>query len=629
MKVDRPARATIRFDAFELDMRAGGLQKAGVRVKLQDQPLQILRILLEHPGEVVTREEIQRQLWPSDTFVDFEHGLYNAIKRVREALGDSAENPRFIETVPKLGYRFIGLMNGVNRNICGEAPIKTGEVVSRSWRWLGAIAAVAVLAAAVFYLNVFGLRHRIGGGPPAERINSLAVLPLTNLSGDSGQEYFSDGITDALITDLAKIGSIKVISRTSTMQYKGTRKALPEIARELGVDGIVEGTVQRSGNRVRITAQLINGSSDKHLWAETYERDIGDIFAVETEVTRDIARHIEAEITSSMPTTSTRQRIDLAALEAYLQGNYLLNKFGGDAEMRRAQQSFEKAIAADPSYAPAYIGLAYSHYLLLLSTPDDQAARRSAAEKAVGLEPSSSDAHSALGDMKFADWEWAGAEDEFRRAIALSPNNAKAHGSLCEFLNAMGRLQESFTECQVAQQLDPDYDHLSEMMEARGNFAEAAKLLENAIEHHPNDLFLHYFLYRDYALNRSYNRSIEELERAVLLAGYTQIAGDVRRAYTADGYRGALRQYAEDLEHLHTTGTLFVPRLVAEVYAQLGDRERAFYWLDEGFRQRHRIGHFGGLNWILIEHELDPLHEDPRWSALVRRVGLPVQLAEQ
>jgi len=273
-----PSHRFVRFSAFEVDFRNGEIHKDGSRIKLQDQPFRILQILLEHPGELVTREELQRQIWPADTFVDFEKGLNNAIKRLRDALGDSAEQPRFIETHPKRGYRFIGSVTPTNGAGQTQERCEQGDVVvpaepRRLYGWL-AIGAVLILTfvAILFGLDIGGLRQRFTK-PSLPVIHSLAVIPLTNLSNDPNQEYFSDGMTDALITDLAQIGSLKVISRTSTIQYKGSKKTLPEIARELNVDGIVEGTVQRSGDRVRITAQLIYAPSDKHVWANSYERD--------------------------------------------------------------------------------------------------------------------------------------------------------------------------------------------------------------------------------------------------------------------------------------------------------------------------------------------------------------------
>jgi len=291
---EKQSPAILRFGVFEVDVRSGELRKQGVRVKLQDQPFQVLRLLLQHPGELVTRDELRSQIWPADTFVDFDNSLNTAINKLREALGDSADNPRFIETLPRRGYRFLASVSGIEWDARGY---RNGEVGSgmRRFRWTVALVSFAVIAAALFVLNVFRVRDRVLGSTRIPPIQSLAVLPLTNLSGDPEQEYFSDGMTDALITDLAQMGSVKVISRTSIMRYKKTDKPLPEIARELNVDGIVEGTVQRSGGHVRITAQLIHGLSDKHLWANTYERDLRDVFALQDEVARAIVGEIKSK----------------------------------------------------------------------------------------------------------------------------------------------------------------------------------------------------------------------------------------------------------------------------------------------------------------------------------------------
>src|SRR5438445_5802934 len=269
----RSVRASVRFGAFELDQDAGELRKQGTRMKLQEQPLQMLQVLLQRPGEVVTREELQQKIWPSDTFVDFDHGINNAIKRLREALGDTAETPRYVETLPRRGYRFIGKIE------CN-----------------------------------------------APRMRSLAVLPLENLSRDPQQEYFAEGLTEALITTLAKIGELRVVSRTSAMLYKGVRKPLREIARELEVDAIVEGTVLRAGRRVRITAQLIDAPKEMHLWAESYERDLRDVLALQAEVAQAIAREIRVKLT---PVDQARfaevRAVDPDAYEAYLRGRYHWN----------------------------------------------------------------------------------------------------------------------------------------------------------------------------------------------------------------------------------------------------------------------------------------------------------------
>src|SRR5712664_2627602 len=300
-----PAPGTVRFGAFELDFKASQLRKQGIKVKLQEQPFQILQVLLQRPGEIVTREELQQTIWPSDTFVDFDHGLYNAIKRLREALGDSAETPRFVETLSRRGYRFVGKIE------C-----------------------------------------------EASQMRSLAVLPLENLSRDPEQEYFAEGLTEALITTLAKIGEMRVVSRTSIMMYKGVRKPLREIARELEVDAIVEGTVLRAGDRVRITAQLIDAAKETHLWAESYERDLRNVLALQSEIAQAIARVIRVKLA---PIDQARflnaNPVDPEAYEAYLKGRYHWNRRSAEG-LAKAIQSFQTAIAKDPSYAAAYAGLA-------------------------------------------------------------------------------------------------------------------------------------------------------------------------------------------------------------------------------------------------------------------------------
>jgi TolB-like protein/DNA-binding winged helix-turn-helix (wHTH) protein len=628
------SHGVVRFSAFEVDLRNGEVRKHGLKIRLQDQPFHVLQILLEHSGELVSREELQRQIWPSDTFVDFEKGLNNAIKRLRDALGDSAEQPQFIETHSRRGYRFIGSVTTTAAFGRKEPAGSTGElgVPGRQRplyrRSIIGTVLLLVLVAIFFALDVGGVRQHWSTTNSLPVIHSLAVLPLANLSNDPNQEYFSDGMTDALITDLAKISSLKVISRTSSMQYKQSKKSLPEIARELDVDGIVEGTVQRSGNRVRITAQLIHGPSDKHFWANSYERDMRDVFALERDVTEDIARQIKTRLTIQDRTSvALSGRVNLTALDAYLQGNHHLNLQGrgsGDEEKRKAQEYFQQAINADPNFVAAYIGMVNAHDDLLLPSNNDFAMRKAAAEKAVALDPSSSDAHLALAGVRYVDeWDWSRAEDEFRHAIALNPNSADAHEYFCSFLDAMGRLDEGLSECQIAQRLDPNNNRLSGALEARTEFQGAIQLLLRTIESHPDDGYAHYWLSRDYDEMGKHKESVEELQKALILFDVPKPAGNLRRAFATSGYRGAMRQWANDLERLHVAKQLFVPRLLADVYSNLGDKDRAFYWLEQAYDHRDVVGISGGLAVLRVDHRLDSLHEDPRFADLVRRVGLP------
>ena len=602
------------------------ISRNGTTVQLEPKAMDLLVCLAEHPGEVLPKETLLQAVWPGTYVTD--DVLRHSVSVLRRAFGDEARQPQIIETVAKRGYRLIAPVqdiSGTERPATSLPQHRTPGPQQRAARRARMLATgVAAMAVVLIIFSVVRLRWRTstnGNGPP--RIRSLAVLPLENLSTDSTQEYFSEGTTDALITELAQIGSIKVISRTSTARYQHTTESLPEIARELDVDGIVEGTFQRSGDRVRITTQLIYAPWDKHVWAGSYERQMQDVFGLEREVAREIAREIQTETKLSDGQPPQPRTVQLAALEAYLQGNYYLNRGAGDTDMRKAQRYFDQAIDVDPIYAPAYIGRAYSHYYLLRSTAQDQQIRRASAEKAVALEAASSDAHSTLGEMMFADWEWTRAEQELQRAIALNPNNAKAHSSLCDFFDALARFAEGLRECQIAQQLDPDYDHLSDVLAATGQYQHAIEVLRKFIERHPQDAFLHYYLYRDYALAGMYSDAILQLEQSLRMFGLANFAAQIHGAYLRGGYRRALAKWANQLEYLHASGQYFLPRLLAEVYAQLGEKDRAFYWLDQGYQQHARIGVYGGINWVLIEHKLDPLRSDRRFKNLLQHVGLP------
>ena len=368
-----------RFGVFEVDLRAGELRKHGLKIKLQDQPFQILAMLLAQPGEVVTREELRQKLWPADTFVDFDHGLNNAIKRLREALGDSAESPRYVETLPRRGYRLIVPVDEI-ADLKQSPPLSAEEVGRRpevvkaqgsassrippteKTRRRHGVAIIGLgltaLLGVTIALNVSSWRKQVLARSASGQIQSLVVLPLENLSGDPAQEYFADGITDQLTTNLAQIGALRVISRTSAMQYRGTRKTLQQIAQELHVDGVVEGTVARSGDRVRINAQLIHAPTDRHIWAKSYERDQSDIVALQNDVARAVAGEIQIKLTPEQQLRLSRARaVNPEAYEEYLQGLYVLNKQVTTKTFEDAAEHFQKAIERDPGYASAHAGL--------------------------------------------------------------------------------------------------------------------------------------------------------------------------------------------------------------------------------------------------------------------------------
>jgi TolB-like protein/DNA-binding winged helix-turn-helix (wHTH) protein len=625
----QPSRRAICFGVWELDVQAGELRNQDAKVKLQEQPFQILQVLLEHAGEVVTREELQRKVWPSDTFVDFDHGLYNAIKKLREALGDNADTPRFIETLPKRGYRFIATVNGNGVGVAlRQRPLLGGPDTAPRQRHpkivIGSVFAALSLLGLLLASNPGKLREKLLGrsvGPP---IRSLAVLPLQNLSGDPSQEYFSDGMTEELITVLSRISGLRVISRTSVMRYKKTDKSLPDIARELNVDAIVEGSVLRSGDRVRITAQLIYGPKDTSLWAQTYDHDLRDVLALQGTVASAIAEEIRVKMTPTEKALVKGSRpVSLAAHEAYLQGQYhhqrAIDRFAKkdmeqtvEEEDKKAREYYRRAIKEDPNYAPAYVGIS--------DASDDWPEKKAAIMKALELDESLAEAHYALARMRLErDWDWSGAEREFKRAIELSPNNADFHDGYANYLAAMERLDESMKEYLEAQALDPKGEHLADAYIQERQFDRAVELIRIYAETNP-DFTLHYALAQIYGRLGRYDEAVREWQEMMTILGYGDISKAIGRGYAAGGYHGALRELARKAESLRRRKSFktVASWVMAGFYAEMGDKDRAFAWLDKAYAE-----HDGSLTGLKSDVVWDPLRSDPRFAELVRRVGLP------
>lgn len=633
MKDAPPAHACFRFGVFELDPESGELRKHGLKVKLQAQPFQILRILLEQPGRVVTRDELRRRVWPSDTFVDFNQGLYNATKKLREALGDSADAPHYIETLSRRGYRFIAAVTGTESGTAPPivlSPVPSAAATCEHPRKLRVSIALGLVAAAllatVLLLVPSTVWQRVLGNAAIPQIRSVAVLPFQNLSLDPAQEYFSDGVTDALITQLAQIGSVKVISRTSIMRYKKTERSLPEIARELGVDGIVEGAVQRAGDRVRITAQLIYGPSDRHLWAYSYERDMRDVFNLERAIADDIGHQVQARITAGNSHEVAKPLpVNLDALDAYLQGNSHLAKADAgprDEELRKAAQYFQRAINADPTFAPAYIGMAEAHHNLWSPSNEDFGLMRAFAEKALELAPDSSDAHEAMGTAKFENWDWMGAEEEYRRALALNPNNAAAHEQLGDTLEIFGRVDEAWKEYQVAQELDPNQDHLSDALYLRGQYDRAIELLRRMAERRPDDGTVHWKLSQNYLQKHLYREWVQQIGQTLTIFGFPAAASRVERSLRSYGYVEALRQWSTELQQLARNQQSYFPGILGEVYAAMGDKDKAFYWLEQGCEHRHMAISDPVLEFVRVDPAFAPLRSDPRFKDVLRCMRL-------
>ena len=616
-----------RIAEWHVEPRLNTVFRNGTTVHLEPKVMAVLVCLAQHTGKPVTKEELLQTVWP-DTFVT-EDVLKRAVFELRRVFEDDAREPRIIQTIPKSGYRLMVPVEAVD-GAEQAAPAAVHDEASREPRRRVPVlvGGLAILLLIALTLGGYRLRERFAKKSSSQQIRSIAVLPLENLSGDPAQEYFSDGMTDALITDLAQMGFLKVISRTSSMQYKGTKKSLPEIAKELNVDGIIEGTVQRSGDRVRITAQLIEGRSDQHLWANSYERELRDAFALERDVTSDIAHQIQGRIMStSQSSVPQPQATDPKALEAYLQGIDHLNAYGrgsGEQEMRKAAEYFQQAIATDPHFVLAYIGMAKAHDDLPISSPEDVEIRKKAAETALALDPESAE---ALGILAKIHWEneldWSGAEQEYRQSIGFNPNNARVRDQFCALLAELGRMEEASLECQMAQELEPDRPSLPYVFYWRGEYDRSIAMLRMIAERHPDDGQLHYLLFEDYALNGTYRDSIDELEKCLTLYGYGETAARIHSAFATSGYKGALRQFAKDLERLHTAQQMFVPVNLADVYATLDDKNCAFYWLEQAYAHRDMISTGEPLDLILVDPMLHPLRHDRRFTDLVRRMGLP------
>ncbi|HEV2195526.1 MAG TPA: winged helix-turn-helix domain-containing protein [Candidatus Acidoferrum sp.] len=623
-----PAQETspkvLQFGVFELDLRRGELRKEGVKVKLQDQPLKVLQFLLENPGQIVTREQLRAHVWPADTFVEFDQGLYSAMARLRDALGDASENPRFIQTVARRGYKFIAPVTLPAGESSSEISPKA-EVSRWPWvhRWTsGALAGLlggALLLVVVFGFDVAGarqwLRSRISP------IRSLAVLPLQNLSNDPQQDYFADGMTDELITELAQVGSLRVISRTSAMSYKGTKKTLPQIARELNVDAVLEGSVVHSGDRVRITAQLIQAQGDRHIWARSYERDLRSVLALQGEIARDIVGEVRANL---RPTSSARQ-VNPESYEAYLRGRHDLNNATSEAELESSISNFRLAIAKDPQSGLAYSGLAVAYAALadFYRAPKEVMPKaKDAATDALHLDETLSEAHDALGWVEFAyEWNWPLAEQHLKRALELNPYNALAHDHYAYFLASLRGRDEAFAENQLARELDPF--SLAVLADSSFYFY-MGRQYDRAIDQGQKALQLDPRCYtcRTYvALSEVQKGQFREATQEIGPVKFPEAAPiDVATTVSILALAGETTR-ARSLEkslQVQMTQRYICPYEVATGYTALGKKDDAFKWLQKSYEARSIC-----VIWLNSEPRFDPLRSDPRFAALVRQVGLP------
>ena len=609
-----------QFGEFTVDPVTGELSRYGIRVKLQEQPFQLLLALVERPGEVVTREELRERLWPHGTFVDFDHSISSALNRLRSALGDSAAQPRYIETVGRRGYRFLYPVSRSDPAATArQPPAQSVRTLRRYVRVALPVSLTLVVLAATV------ARPRSPVPPDSGSIRALVVLPLKNLSSDPEQEFFSEGLTDELVTQLASLEGLRVISRSSAMQYKDLRKPLRTIAKELNVDAVLEGSVLRADGRVRITVQLVQAASDHHVWAKSYERDDRDMLDLQNEVTRDIAENIELNLS---PATKQRlavaQAIEPEAHEDFLRGRFYLAK-RRPAELKRAVFHFEKAIARHSEYARAYAGLADAYTVMRaynLAPPSESIRHaRAAARRALELDDGLAEAHTSLGLIALIyDWDWQTAEQEYRRAIQLDPNYATAHHWYAELLAYRGRFDEAFAAIERARQLDPlsliIATDRGEILYLSRDYDGAIAQVRRALEMEPNFLQAHYILvfslvqrglFAEALADVAQWRGSDETPWSLMMEAYI---------HGRAGQREQARQALEKLVQLRRRRAIDPgPLLLAHV--GLGDREAAFAVLEEAYAEQSTA-----LPSLKVNPIYDPLRDDPRFDRWLQRIGL-------
>ena len=575
-----PARSnpgeTIRFGPYEVNLQTGELRKGGYRIRLQDKPFRILVALLEQPGALVTRDELHKRLWPDDTFVDFDSGLNTALTKLRESLGDSAETPRYVETFPRRGYRFM-------------APVSNSAT---------------------------------------SRVTMLAVLPFENVSGDKGQEYFSDGLTEEMITRLARLNPdrLGLIARTSSLRYKKTPRDIGKIARELSVDWILEGSVRCAGERVRITAQLVRTRDESHLWAQSYDRELRDILAVQSEVALAVAAEIHLKLKPGAEAKSKETtQVNPDAHRACLMGCYHLAKFNREG-LTRGIEYLLKSIGLDPGYAPPYDDLAFSYFISsgwILPPREAMMKAREAANRGLSIDANLADAHTSLGMVHLRyDWDWSGAEKECRRAIEINAGSARAQEYYGWYLAAMGRFEEAVEKVERALELDPVSPEVStilgHVLYLARRYDEAVAQLHKALELDQNYWFTHLVLGLALQQQGRLPEAIEALETARRVERVSPEAmGALGQAYAVTGKRD---QAIEALGQLEKWSPKYYvsPFHKGRIHAALGQRDQAFEWFEKALEERSFY-----LSWFKVEPELDPLRGDPRFKRLLQRLSFP------
>lgn len=629
-----PRTSIVRFGTYEIAVPSGDLRKSGVRIKVQQQPLRLLEILLERPGEVVTREELRSRIWPNESFGDFDQAVNVAVAKLRVALGDSATNPRFIETLPRRGYRFIADVSVIKQSANAldlgrfsssasdepepEVPgTSRPESPSRQRAWKALSVAFLLLVLILTVGLLVWKSRQPASSVSASPVRSLAVLPLENLS-NSSQDYFADGMTDELITNLAQISALRVISRTSVMQYKGVRKPLGQIANALNVDAIVEGTVLRSGNQVRITAQLIQAPADKHLWAQSYEGDVRDSLALQNKVARAIAERIRITLTPhEQARLENVKLVNSEAHENYLKGRYFWNKRTVD-DFKKAADYFHQAIRSDPDYPLPYTGLAD-----IDQVSDRPQLARQEVQKALALDDQLAEAHTSLARLLYSfDRDWEGAEREFKRALEIDHNYAPARHWYSMYLALEGRKEQALAEAEKACELDPLSAivgaNLAKILQEQGQYDRAIGQARKTLDLEPNSAVTRAVLGIAYHDKHMYAEAISEFKKALQLGGPPEeVRGLLGYTFAVSGDRVDAEKIIAELEAVfpaHTRAALDL----AVVFAGLGDKEATLNWLEKA-QQAHVTDMIG----IGRDPHFGEVRGDRRFQVLLQRAGAP------
>jgi TolB-like protein/DNA-binding winged helix-turn-helix (wHTH) protein/Flp pilus assembly protein TadD len=638
----QPSRR-LRFEAFEIDLRSGELWERGNRVRLQDQPFQVLRVLLERPGEIVTRDELKQIVWPADTFVDFDDGLNTAVRKIRDALGDSAEKPRFIETFPRRGYRFVARLADAEPSLLprvtkeseeslepenadlrtsDSAVLATQKAFTRR-RWGVLLAGVAGLAIFSAVLALYRARSATGAKQPP--IKSIAVLPLTNLSGDPTQDYLADGMTEALIGRLSEIHNLRVVSRTSATRFKDTHLSVSEIAKTLHVDAIVEGSVIRDGSRIRVQAQLIRATTDEHFWSEAYDRELRDVLSLQSDVAQSIAQRVEVTVTGEEHARiSSAPTVDPEAYEAYLKGRYYWNKRTA-AGMPRAALYFQQAITKDPGYGAAYSGLADCNSGLawhgFMSPAEVLPRAYAAAQKAVEIDPQSAEAHASLALVLLHKWDWPDAEVEFKRALELNPHYANVYHWYGDYLSIQGRHDDALIEAKRALELDPLNLMIGTWLGLRyylaGRYDLAIEQSRNTVDLDPNFAAAHLILGESYMRRGKHKEALDELQKATTLSGDSPLyMAQVGVSLAVAGEKKEALRVIRELQDI--SGKRYVsPYGIAQIYAALNDKEQTYKWLETAYDDRAVW-----MSYLAVDPAFDSIRSEEHFRDLLRRVGL-------